>query len=92
MDTIKNALGLSGSEQSGQEPVSGQGGQGTVNQPYDQGNVEGAFNHYKRLVVCGATRVLPLAVLRVLRVNVYLYPKEVYEYHPLHGLNAMIPF
>lgn len=42
MESIKNALGLGGSTtQSGQEPVSGETGSGTIEQPYDGGNVQG---------------------------------------------------
>ncbi|KAL8730375.1 MAG: hypothetical protein Q9166_004140 [cf. Caloplaca sp. 2 TL-2023] len=39
MDTIRNAMGYG--SQSGQEPLSGQTGQGTANDPYDAGNVAG---------------------------------------------------
>ncbi|MCJ1462672.1 hypothetical protein MMC07_001275 [Pseudocyphellaria aurata] len=42
METIKYALGLGGSTtESGQEPVSGGTGPGTVEQPYDAGNAQG---------------------------------------------------
>ncbi|KAL9593872.1 MAG: hypothetical protein Q9219_007339 [cf. Caloplaca sp. 3 TL-2023] len=39
MESIKSALGYG--SQSGQEPVSGETGKGTADQPYDAGNVEG---------------------------------------------------
>ncbi|KAI4141805.1 MAG: hypothetical protein L6R39_005184, partial [Caloplaca ligustica] len=39
MDYIKNSLGYG--SQSGQEPISGETGKGTVDQPYDAGNVAG---------------------------------------------------
>ncbi|KAL8671284.1 MAG: hypothetical protein Q9168_004224 [Polycauliona sp. 1 TL-2023] len=39
MDSIRNAMGYGA--QSGQEPLSGQTGQGTVDQPYDSGNIAG---------------------------------------------------
>ncbi|KAL9133419.1 MAG: hypothetical protein Q9175_005396, partial [Cornicularia normoerica] len=44
MDSMKSATGLSTdpSRKSGEEPLSGQKGQGTVNEPYDQGNAEGS--------------------------------------------------
>lgn len=46
MESIKSALGLGGSTtQSGQEPVSGETGSGTVEQPYDGGNVQGKSRH-----------------------------------------------
>ncbi|KAK5136918.1 hypothetical protein LTR08_001425 [Meristemomyces frigidus] len=38
MDTVKDALGLGAKTHSGQEPVSGQQGQGTADAPYDAGN------------------------------------------------------
>lgn len=42
MEAIKNALGFGGSTtESGQEPVSGETGPGTVEQPYDAGNAQG---------------------------------------------------
>lgn len=45
MDSLKSATGLSTdpSWKSGEEPVSGEKGQGTVDEPYDQGNAEGEF-------------------------------------------------
>ena len=44
MDSIKNAFGYGA--QSGQEPISGQTGQGTADQPYDAGNMAGkTFSH-----------------------------------------------
>ncbi|KAL8808937.1 MAG: hypothetical protein Q9200_003870 [Gallowayella weberi] len=39
MDTARNAMGYGA--QSGQEPLSGQTGQGTMNDPYDAGNLAG---------------------------------------------------
>ncbi|CAF9907846.1 hypothetical protein IMSHALPRED_006513 [Imshaugia aleurites] len=39
MDSLKSATGLS--QKSGEEPLSGQKGQGTAGDPYDQGNAEG---------------------------------------------------
>ena len=43
METLKNVIGLGASktEDEGQEPISGVTGAGTVDEPYDQGNVEG---------------------------------------------------
>ncbi|KAL8789486.1 MAG: hypothetical protein Q9213_001099 [Squamulea squamosa] len=41
VDKAKNALGMSSEAQSGTEPVNGETGDGTVGQPYDQGNKEG---------------------------------------------------
>ena len=43
MDSMKSATGLSTdpSQKSGEEPLSGQKGEGTVGEPYDQGNAEG---------------------------------------------------
>jgi len=38
MDAIKSAVGLGKTTQEGQEPVSGQQGEGTAAQPFDQGN------------------------------------------------------
>lgn len=38
-----NLMGSGNTTQSGQEPVSGQTGAGTVNEPYDQGNQYGAY-------------------------------------------------
>ena len=45
MDSLKSATGLSTdpAQKSGEEPLSGQKGQGTVEEPYDQGNAEGEF-------------------------------------------------
>lgn len=50
MDSIKSATGLSTgtddssqSSKSGQEPVSGEKGKGTLEEPYDLGNQEGEF-------------------------------------------------
>jgi hypothetical protein len=40
METISKALWGSGENQQGQEPISGQQGSGTVNEPYDRGNEE----------------------------------------------------
>ncbi|KAK5122045.1 hypothetical protein LTR85_004291 [Meristemomyces frigidus] len=40
MDTIKNAVGLGKESQEGQEPVSGQQGEGTAVEPFDAGNQE----------------------------------------------------
>ncbi|KAL9076946.1 MAG: hypothetical protein Q9161_000579 [Pseudevernia consocians] len=44
MDSMKSATGLSTdpSQKSGEEPLSGEKGQGTVDEPYDQGNAEGS--------------------------------------------------
>ncbi|KAL8945858.1 MAG: hypothetical protein Q9222_007660 [Ikaeria aurantiellina] len=39
MDSIKSAFGYGA--QSGQEPISGETGKGTTNEPYDSGNVAG---------------------------------------------------
>ncbi|KAL9622178.1 MAG: hypothetical protein Q9204_008052, partial [Flavoplaca sp. TL-2023a] len=39
MDSIRNAMGFGA--QSGQEPLSGQTGQGTADEPYDSGNLAG---------------------------------------------------
>ncbi len=39
MDALRNAMGYGA--QSGQEPLSGQAGQGTASEPYDAGNVAG---------------------------------------------------
>ena len=39
MDALRNAMGYGA--QSGQEPLSGQTGQGTASEPYDAGNVAG---------------------------------------------------
>lgn len=44
MDALKNATNVgttTTSQQSGQEPVSGEEGAGTATQPFDQGNAEG---------------------------------------------------
>ncbi|KAK3166827.1 hypothetical protein OEA41_009952 [Lepraria neglecta] len=44
MDALKNATNVgttTTSQQSGEEPVSGDKGQGTISEPYDQGNQEG---------------------------------------------------
>lgn len=42
MEAIKNAVGLGSSQvQSGQEPVSGETGRGTISDPYDAGNATG---------------------------------------------------
>lgn len=49
MDNIKSATGLSTddpSQKSGEEPLAGQKGRGTVEEPYDQGNAEGEFVQY----------------------------------------------
>lgn len=43
METIKHAMGLGPSNQAGQEPVSGQTGEGTATAPYDAGNQQGTF-------------------------------------------------
>jgi len=49
MESIKNAIGLgSGQVQSGQEPVSGETGSGTVSEPYDAGNATGKSRHQNR--------------------------------------------
>ncbi len=46
MDSMKSATGLSTdpSQKSGEEPLSGQKGEGTVEEPYDQGNAEGELS------------------------------------------------
>lgn len=45
MDTLKSATGLGDpKQQSGEEPLSGEQGKGTVGEPYDQGNSEGGFH------------------------------------------------
>ena len=41
MDLTKTATELGNKLQSGEEPVSGETGQGTAGEPYDQGNAEG---------------------------------------------------
>lgn len=42
METVKHAVGLDTPEQQqGQEPVSGEQGQGTATDPFDAGNKEG---------------------------------------------------
>lgn len=41
MDSVRNAMGYGA--QSGQEPLSGQTGQGTVDEPYDAGNISGTL-------------------------------------------------
>ncbi|KAL2048261.1 hypothetical protein N7G274_000172 [Stereocaulon virgatum] len=44
MDALKNATNIgttTTSQQSGEEPVSGEKGAGSINEPYDQGNQEG---------------------------------------------------
>ncbi|KAI4223010.1 MAG: hypothetical protein L6R36_005744 [Xanthoria steineri] len=38
---VKETLGMASNSQSGTEPVSGEMGEGTVEQPFDQGNKEG---------------------------------------------------
>ena len=49
MDSLKAATGLSGGaqqqqqQQSGEEPLAGQKGPGTVEEPFDQGNAEGEY-------------------------------------------------
>ncbi|KAL8772424.1 MAG: hypothetical protein Q9209_002375 [Squamulea sp. 1 TL-2023] len=43
VDKAKDTLGMSSKAQSGTEPVNGELGEGTVAQPYDQGNQEGEF-------------------------------------------------
>lgn len=43
MDKVKSALGVDGKGQEGTEPVSGQEGKGTAEQPFDQGNEAGAL-------------------------------------------------
>ena len=42
MDPAKSASVLGSKLQSGEEPISGEEGKGTAEQPYDQGNAEGA--------------------------------------------------
>ncbi|KAF7189156.1 hypothetical protein HII31_09578 [Pseudocercospora fuligena] len=51
METLKSVIGLGASktEDEGQEPISGVTGAGTVDEPYDQGNVEGAATEDKLL-------------------------------------------
>ncbi|KAG8530444.1 uncharacterized protein KY384_004946 [Bacidia gigantensis] len=41
MDALKSATKVDSKLQSGEEPISGEKGQGTAEQPYDQGNAEG---------------------------------------------------
>ncbi|KAL8808889.1 MAG: hypothetical protein Q9223_007974 [Gallowayella weberi] len=41
VEKVKDTLGMNSESQSGTEPVSGETGEGTVGQPYDQGNKEG---------------------------------------------------
>ncbi|KAI4274022.1 MAG: hypothetical protein LQ337_004227 [Flavoplaca oasis] len=41
IEKVKDTLGMGSKSQSGTEPVSGETGEGTVDQPYDQGNQEG---------------------------------------------------
>lgn len=41
METVKNAVGLGKESQQGEEPVSGQQGEGTAVKPFDAGNQEG---------------------------------------------------
>lgn len=41
METIKSVIGLGKGTQEGQEPISGETGAGTAEEPYDQGNQEG---------------------------------------------------
>ena len=43
IEKVKETLGMGSNSQSGTEPVSGETGEGTVDQPYDQGNQEGEF-------------------------------------------------
>jgi hypothetical protein len=38
MDTVKSAVGLGKKEEAGEEPVSGEKGEGTTAQPFDAGN------------------------------------------------------
>jgi hypothetical protein len=51
METVNNVVNAASkaiwgnpTAQSGEEPVSGQTGAGTVNEPYDKGNVEGQWH------------------------------------------------
>ncbi|KAI4100726.1 MAG: hypothetical protein LQ339_005404 [Xanthoria mediterranea] len=41
VEKVKETLGMASNSQSGTEPVSGETGEGTVEQPFDQGNKEG---------------------------------------------------
>ncbi|KAI4281720.1 MAG: hypothetical protein L6R38_003470 [Xanthoria sp. 2 TBL-2021] len=41
VEKVKETLGMGSESQSGTEPVSGETGEGTVDQPFDQGNQEG---------------------------------------------------
>lgn len=43
VEKVKETLGMASNSQSGTEPVSGETGEGTVEQPFDQGNKEGEF-------------------------------------------------
>lgn len=45
IEKVKDTLGMGSKSQSGTEPVSGETGEGTVDQPYDQGNQEGEFEY-----------------------------------------------
>ena len=52
MDALKSATNIgttTTSQQSGQEPVSGEEGAGTATQPFDQGNAEGNVNWSREL-------------------------------------------
>ncbi|KAI4255006.1 MAG: hypothetical protein L6R42_006958, partial [Xanthoria sp. 1 TBL-2021] len=40
VEKVKETLGMGSESQSGIEPVSGETGEGTVDQPFDQGNTE----------------------------------------------------
>lgn len=40
---VKETLDMASNSQSGTEPVSGEMGEGTAEQPFDQGNKEGEF-------------------------------------------------
>ena len=45
MNTIKSAVGMGKKDEEGQEPVSGEKGEGTTAEPFDAGNqpVQGTF-------------------------------------------------
>ena len=43
MDKIKSAVGVGNKDQEGQEPVSGESGEGTTAKPFDAGNKPGTY-------------------------------------------------
>ena len=46
VEKVKETLGMGSNSQSGTEPVSGETGEGTVDQPFDKGNQEGEFTFF----------------------------------------------